>query len=80
MAYIYAGLIRKETINPKTGKPYVIDDVPLVIRADVEKILDQEGKIDPDKLAPILFDPVHNTYRKVGEKVGNAFRDGLQLK
>ncbi len=45
-----------------------------------EKILDQEGKIDPDKLAPILFDPVHNTYRKVGEKVGNAFRDGLQLK
>ena len=32
------------------------------------------------KLEPITFDPLHNTYRKLGEKVGNAFRDGLQLK
>lgn len=42
MDYIYAGLIRKGTINPKTGKPYEIDDVPSVIRADVEKILNQD--------------------------------------
>lgn len=45
-----------------------------------ESILDQEGRIDPDKLEPILFDPVHNAYRKTGEKAGNAFQDGLQLK
>ena len=43
-------------------------------------VLDAEGKIDPDKLQPIIFDPIHNTYRKLGEKVGNAFRDGLSLK
>ena len=43
MAYVYADLIRKGTINPKTGKPYMIDDVPLVIRADVEKILAQDA-------------------------------------
>lgn len=45
-----------------------------------ESILDAEGKIDPAKLRPITFDPVHNHYLVVGEKVGNAFRDGLQLK
>lgn len=41
MAYVYANLIKKGAINPKTGKPYTIDDVPAVIRADVEKILAQ---------------------------------------
>ena len=35
---------------------------------------------DPDKLRPIIFDPIHNTYRVLGEKVGNAFRDGAKLK
>ena len=45
-----------------------------------ERILDAQGKIDPDKLQPIIFDPVHNTYRKLGEKVGNAFQDGLKSK
>lgn len=43
MAYVYANLIRKGTINPKTGKSYTIDDVPSVIRADVEKILAQDA-------------------------------------
>lgn len=45
-----------------------------------ESVLDAQGKIEPDKLAPITFDPIHNTYRKLGEKVGNAFRDGAALK
>ena len=45
-----------------------------------ESVLGEDGKIDPDKLQPIIFDPIHNTYRKLGEKVGNAFRDGVQLK
>ena len=39
MAYVYANLIKKGTINPKTGKPYAIDDAPSIIRAEVEKIL-----------------------------------------
>ena len=45
-----------------------------------ESILDEKGKIDPAKLQPITFDPVNNAYLKIGEKVGNAFRDGLKLK
>lgn len=45
-----------------------------------EKILSEDGRIDPFKLNPITFDTVHNAYLKLGEKVGNAFKDGLQIK
>ena len=45
-----------------------------------ESVLDENGEIDPGKLQPITFDPVNNAYLKLGEKVGNAFRDGLALK
>lgn len=45
-----------------------------------ESVLDEKGKIDPSKFKPIIFDPVHNFYLEIGEKVGNAFRDGLKLK
>ena len=45
-----------------------------------ERILDESGRIDPAKLEPITFDPVNNAYLKLGEKVGNAFKDGMQLR
>lgn len=45
-----------------------------------ERILDQDGKIDPAKLRPISFDPVQNTYRVLGEAVGRAFQDGAALR
>lgn len=45
-----------------------------------ERILDENGKVDPAKLGAIVFDPVNNAYLRVGEKVGNAFQDGLTLK
>lgn len=45
-----------------------------------EKILDENLKIDPSKINAILYDPFQNGYYKVGEKVGNAFRDGQKLK
>ena len=39
-----------------------------------------DGKIDPLKLRPITFDGMNHTYLVLGEKVGNAFSDGLKLK
>lgn len=45
-----------------------------------ERVLDEEGKVDAGKVAPIIFDPFNNDYLKVGEKVGKAFSDGKQLK
>lgn len=45
-----------------------------------ESILGDDGKIDPAKLNPITFDPVNNVYLTLGEKAGNAFKDGAKLK
>lgn len=45
-----------------------------------ESVLNAEGNIDPAKLRPIIFDPMNHTYLVVGEKVGNAFKDGAKLK
>lgn len=45
-----------------------------------ESILNDAGKIDPSKLKPITFDSMNNEYLVLGEKVGNAFKDGFALK
>ena len=45
-----------------------------------EAVLNEKGKVDPMKLRPITFDPMNHTYLVLGEKVGNAFKDGLQIK
>ena len=49
------------------------------ISAD-ESILGDDGKIDPVKLAPITYDPVHHTYIRLGAVAGKAFSDGNALK
>lgn len=41
------------------------------VRAD-ERILDNAGRIDPEKLQPIIFDVVQRVYRVLGAKVGNT--------
>lgn len=45
-----------------------------------ESVLGEDGMIDPEKLEAITYDPVHHTYIKLGEKVGNAFSDGKKIK
>lgn len=45
-----------------------------------ESILDENGKIDVKKLNPITYDPANHGYYTLGEKVGHAFKDGMQLK
>lgn len=67
---------RLKSYDPETGS--LVAEI-VNVSAD-ESVLDAEGNIDPDKLQPITFDPVHNTYRRLGEKAGNAFRDGAKLK
>ena len=49
------------------------------INAD-ERVLGEDGLIDAAKLRPISFDPVHNAYLVMGEKVGDAYQDGKALK
>lgn len=46
--------------------------------ADESVIVD--GKIDISLVNAIAFDPYTHGYYKVTERVGEAFKDGLQLK
>ena len=45
-----------------------------------EDILDQKGKVDLTKFKPICYDCDTHGYYTLGEKVGQAFSDGLKLK
>jgi flavin reductase (DIM6/NTAB) family NADH-FMN oxidoreductase RutF len=45
-----------------------------------ERDLAADGKPDVEKMGLITFDPVHNGYIRLGERVGAAFADGKKLK
>lgn len=51
-----------------------------IVNVNAEESILTNGQIDPKKLKPITYDPVNNAYIGLGEKVGNAFKDGLKLK
>ena len=44
-----------------------------------ESVLGENGKVDVRKLRPITFDTMNNQYLVLGEKVGQAFREGTAL-
>ena len=67
---------RLKSYNPETC--ILIGEVVNVC-AD-ESVLNEQGKVDPAKLRPITFDAMNSAYLVLGEKVGNAFKDGLQLR
>ena len=45
-----------------------------------DSVLGEDGKVDAAKLRPITYDPMNHYYLVLGEKVGQAFHDGKQLK
>ena len=45
-----------------------------------ERVLNKKGKIDPQKLRPITYDPMNHDDLVLGEPVGKAFGEGLKLK
>lgn len=45
-----------------------------------EAVLGENGKVDVSKLRPITYDSMNHHYLVLGEKVGQAFHDGLQRK
>ncbi|MBQ9062855.1 MAG: flavin reductase family protein [Eubacterium sp.] len=44
-----------------------------------EKVLDENGKIDPEKIDALVFDIFQNGYYVVGEKVGKAWNAGANM-
>ena len=69
---------RVEEINQYDKTLRIVAEI-VNVSADAE-ILDGEGKIDPEKLKAISYDPANHTYLSVGENVGTAFSDGNKLK
>ncbi len=51
-----------------------------IVNVCAEQSVLTDGKIDPKKLRPIAFDPVNDTYVKLGDIAGKAFFDGMKLK
>lgn len=45
-----------------------------------ESILGENGKVSFDKFHPLAFDWMNKIYLSLGEKVGNAYKDGLALR
>ena len=45
-----------------------------------ERILGEDGKVSFDKFHPLAYDWMNKIYLSLGEKVGNAYRDGLALR
>ncbi|MBR6217051.1 MAG: flavin reductase family protein [Eubacterium sp.] len=58
------------------------DDILIgeIVNVSADENVLTDGKIDPKKLKPITFDPANHTYVGLGEKVGDAFKDGAKLK
>ena len=44
-----------------------------------ERVVGEDGKVSLDLLKPITFDPMNDTYAVIGEVVGKAFSDGLEI-
>lgn len=51
-----------------------------VINVTADESVMDEDNVDISKVEAIAFDPYTHGYYKVTERVGNAFKDGLQLK
>lgn len=44
-----------------------------------EKVLNEKGNVDPEKLNAFVFDQFQSGYYAIGEKVGQAWKSGAGL-
>ena len=68
----------KEKIDESPEGYYIVAEIVNIL-VD-EKFLADDGKPDVEKMQLITYDPVHHGYITLGQRVGNAFADGKQLK
>lgn len=69
--------IKEKLYESPTGF-YMIAEILNILCKD--EYLAADGKPDVEKMRLITFDPIHNGYISLGEKVGSAFHDGMKLK
>ena len=68
----------KEKIDESETGYYIIAEILNIVCK--EDYLAEDGKPDIEKMHLITFDPMHNGYIQLGDRVGNAFSDGKKLK
>lgn len=68
----------KEKIDESEEGYYIVAEIVNIL-VD-ETYLAEDGKPDVEKMQLITYDPVHHGYIALGQRVGNAFADGKQLK
>ena len=68
-----------EFIEYQNGK-YGCGVIGKVVNVTADESVIVDGKIDMSLVNAIAFDPYTHGYYKVTERVGEAFKDGLQLK
>lgn len=68
----------KRKIDESPSGYYIIAEIVDTVCS--EEFLAADEKPDVEKMQLITFDPVHNGYIALGERVGNAFSDGKALK
>ena len=68
-----------EFIEYQDGK-YGCGVIGKVVNVTADETVMVDGKVDMSLVNAIAFDPYTHGYYKVTERVGEAFKDGLQLK
>ena len=62
------------------SNPYGCGVIGKVVRVTADEGVMDGDRVDISKVNAIAFDPYTHGYYRVGERVGEAFRDGLKLK
>lgn len=66
-----AEIVETENLHAVVGK---------IVNVSVdEKVLSDDGKIDPGKVKALVFDQFRSGYYSIGEKVGQAWNAGAEL-
>ena len=68
----------KEKIDESDTGYYIVAEIVNIVYKD--EYLAVDGKPDMEKMNLICFDPIHHGYMELGQRVGNAFSDGKELK
>ena len=50
-----------------------------IVNVAADESILTDGKVDPEKLRPIVYDTAMHGYYALGKRVGNAHKDGKQL-
>ncbi|MBR1443490.1 MAG: flavin reductase family protein [Firmicutes bacterium] len=66
-----AEIVETENLHAVVGK--------IVNVCAEESVIDEKGKIDPEKINALIFDQFRSGYYTIGEKVGKAWNAGAEM-